>query len=79
MPRVRIDPQACLGHRDCIEACPEDVFGWHKAGKVDFFTRVKLLIESGGYQAYVKDESKCTACLACVSACPEAAIEVAVD
>lgn len=73
---VRIDKEFCLGHKDCITVCPEDVFGWGKATGVSFGTRIKLLMESGGRQAYVANEEACTACMICVSACPEGAIEV---
>jgi NAD-dependent dihydropyrimidine dehydrogenase PreA subunit len=34
------------------------------------------MIESKGYQAVVRNESACTACLDCVQACPEGAITV---
>lgn len=78
--KVRIDINACLGHKDCITVCPEEVFGWRKPPEASLALRLKLLIESRGYQAYVENEAACTACRMCVSVCPEGAIEVdAVD
>ena len=74
--KVRIDKELCLGHRDCISVCPEDVFKWGKPTGLRFTTRIKLLIESGGRQAYVANEEACTACMVCVQVCPEGAIEV---
>lgn len=74
--KVRLDSRLCLGHKDCITACPEGVFGWRRPPDVGLATRLKLLLESGGYQAFVADEQACTACMACVAVCPEGAIEV---
>lgn len=79
MTRVTLDAELCLGHRDCIRVCPEGVFGWRKARNVGLGTRLKLLIESRGYQAWVARPEACTACMHCVSACPEAAIDVDPD
>lgn len=74
--RVRIDARACEGHKDCITVCPEDVFGWRRPPQAGLALRLKLLVANGGYQAYVANEQACTACMACVSVCPEGAIEV---
>lgn len=79
MIRVTVDPAFCLGRKDCIVVCPEHVFGWRKAQDVGWATRIKLAIESRGYQAWVARPEACTACMACVAACPEGAIEVVDD
>ena len=76
MPRVTIDKNLCLGKKSCVEICRPKVFGWQKAEGVGLLTRAKLMIESGGYQAVVANAAACTACMDCVRACPEGAIEV---
>ncbi len=76
--KVTVDENYCLGRKTCITVCPEGVFGWHRPPNVSFSTKLKLLIESRGYQAYVANEAACTACMACVATCPEGAIEVVV-
>ena len=76
MAKVSIDVEQCSGKKDCFRVCKVKVFSWEKAKGVTFLTKVKLMIESKGYQAFVKNESACTACLDCVHACPEGAITV---
>ena len=76
MSKVSIDVELCTGKKDCFRACKVKVFSWEKASGVPFLTKIKLMIESKGYQAVVRNESACTACLDCVQACPEGAITV---
>ena len=76
MSKVEIDSEICTGKKDCLKVCKEKVFGWEKAKKVKFLTKIKLIIESNGYQAFVKNEKNCTTCMDCVYACPEGAITV---
>lgn len=76
MYRVSIDRELCLGKKDCLAVCPEGVFGWQKATQVSFATKVKLMLESRGYQAFVENAAACTGCMKCVTACPEGAIDV---
>jgi len=76
MATVLIDKDLCLGKKDCIQVCEPQVFVWAKAQNVSFATKMKLMIESKGYQAFVENESACTACMKCVEVCPEGAIEV---
>ena len=40
---------------------------------------MRLQIESRGYQAFVQHLEVYTACMACITACPEGAIEVIAD
>ena len=76
MAKVLIDKDACLGRQDCIHVCEPAVFGYAKAKDVSFATKMKLMIESKGHQAFVENEAACTACMKCVEVCPEGAIEV---
>ena len=76
MAKVIIDAEVCTGKKDCFRVCKVKVFGWEKAKGVTFLTKVKLMIESKGFQAVVKNEHACTACMECVQACPEGAITV---
>ena len=76
MAKVIIDAEVCTGKKDCFRVCKFKVFGWEKAKGVTFLTKVKLMIESKGFQAVVKNEHACTACMDCVQACPEGAITV---
>ena len=76
MAKVSIDVELCTGKKDCFRVCKVKVFSWEKAKDVTFLTKVKLMIESKGFQAVVKNEHACTACMDCVQACPEGAITV---
>lgn len=73
---VTIDQKACLGRKDCIKVCEERVFGWEKAEGLGMVHKLRLQIESKGYQARVINEQACTGCMDCMQACPEGAIEV---
>ena len=79
MHKVIIDNGLCLGKKSCITVCDPEVFGWQKATGVSMATKLKLMIESRGYQAVVENEGACTACMKCVQVCPEGAIEVIAD
>ena len=54
MAKVFIDAEVCTGKKDCFRVCKVKVFGWEKARGVTFLTKVKLMIESKGFQAVVK-------------------------
>ena len=68
-----------MGKKSCIAVCDTEVLGWTKAKDVSFAGRIKLMMESKGYQAFVQNEAACTACMRCVQVCPEGAIEVIPD
>ena len=76
MHRVIIHKDICTGKKACIPVCDANVLGWAKAQDVSFTIKMKLMMESKGYQAYVANEAACTACMRCVQVCPEGAIEV---
>ena len=76
MATVTIDPFRCEGARKCAQVCPVSVFamGLPDPG-LPFLLRLKVSFH-GGRQAFVANESSCTACMLCVGVCPEAAIMV---
>lgn len=60
MPKVKIDPNKCIGCKTCIEVCPMGVFEFDGDKK----------------KAVAKKEGECIACRACEVQCPENAIKV---
>jgi len=77
MARVTVDPKRCEGARDCLRVCPVAVFALRRPqpGALSLLLRLKVAVH-GGKQAVVENEAACTACMACVDACPERAIRV---
>jgi NAD-dependent dihydropyrimidine dehydrogenase PreA subunit len=76
MAQVIIDSHQCEGKKDCIEVCPEKVFAMRPApADLPFLIKLKVKVH-GGRQAYARNEAACTACMRCVTACPEKAIRV---
>jgi NAD-dependent dihydropyrimidine dehydrogenase PreA subunit len=78
--RPVVDRNKCEGKKDCVEACPYDVFEVRKIDDADFAKlRVGGKIKSwvhGKLTAYTPKEVDCRACGACVTACPEKAIRL---
>ena len=68
----------CEGKKDCVEACPYDVFTVRTIDDDDFAKLgflAKLKSRAHGKQtAYTPNASACRACGLCVDACPEKAI-----
>ena len=76
MARVVIDHRSCEGKKDCLRVCPTKVFTFRPMQpELPWYIKLKVAAH-GGKQAFVANESACTACMACVSACPEQAITV---
>lgn len=76
MPRVVVDPHACIGDRKCLKVCPTSVLGLKDpAEPLPFLQQLKITVH-GGKQACVKNELACIACMECVVACPQDAITV---
>ncbi len=76
MATVTVSELKCEGAKDCIKACPVDVFAMRRPDpNLPWTVRFKVLVH-GGKQAYARNEKACTACMACVEACPERAITV---
>lgn len=68
----------CEGKKDCVEACPHDVFEVRTIDDADFAqlgVLAKLKSRAHGKQtAYTPKADACRACGLCVDACPEKAI-----
>jgi NAD-dependent dihydropyrimidine dehydrogenase PreA subunit len=68
----------CEGKKDCVTACPYDVFEVRTIDDADFATLnflQKLKSRAHGKQtAYTPKADQCRACGLCVEACPEKAI-----
>ena len=76
MTTVTIDPMRCEGAKKCAVVCETKVFVMKKPDPgLPWYVRLKVLAH-GGKQAFVRDESACTACMKCVELCPEDAIVV---
>ena len=76
MARVEINHHRCEGKKLCAQVCPEGGFEIRKSDlPLPFLLRLKLLAH-GGKQAFVVNESACTACMKCVEVRPETAIRV---
>ncbi len=76
MAKVVVDPLRCEGKKDCVRVCPEAVFRMEKVPtSLPVLVLVKVYVH-GGKQALVHNEAACTACMKCIDACPERAIQV---
>jgi NAD-dependent dihydropyrimidine dehydrogenase PreA subunit len=76
-----IDRNRCEAKAVCVSVCPYDVFEVRPLEAADrdalsLVGRLKAWVH-GGRQAYVVRPADCHACLLCVKACPEKAIELA--
>lgn len=75
-----IDRSRCEAKRDCVAACPYDVFEVRRLtaaerGALGLVSRLKLFVH-GGKQAFAVRAEDCHACGLCVKACPEQAIRL---
>ena len=75
-----VDRNKCEGKRDCVAACPYDVFEVRQIDDGDFaaltfFGKLKSRVH-GKVTAYTPKAPDCRACGLCVSACPEKAIKL---
>jgi 4Fe-4S ferredoxin len=73
-----VDRSGCEGKRECVTACPYDVFEVRviDAGdyaQLSFLGKLKSRVH-GRLTAYTPRAPDCRACGKCVSACPEKAI-----
>ena len=73
-----VDRNRCEGKRDCVEACPYDVFEIRSIGAeerrgLSIIGRLKAFAH-GGQQAFAVHAEACRGCGLCVTACPERAI-----
>lgn len=76
-----VDRNKCEGKRDCVAACPHDVFEVRQIDDGDFAAlsflgKLKSRVH-GKVTAYTPKAPDCRACGLCVSACPEKAIKLA--
>jgi len=76
MPSVVVDHRRCEGKKDCLRVCPTQVF---RLGPTEpslpWLLKLKVAAH-GGKQAFAVNAAACTACMECVTACPEHAITV---
>lgn len=75
-----VDRARCEGKRDCVTACPYDVFEVRRIDDADFealgfFAKLRSRVH-GRLTAYTPREDACRACGTCVTACPEKAIKL---
>ena len=75
-----VNRNKCEGKRDCVAACPYDVFEVRTIDKGDFAAlsflgKLKSRVH-GKVTAYTPKAPDCRACGLCVSACPEKAIKL---
>jgi len=68
MARVRVLENYCKGCGLCVPVCPKEIL--YIRDEVD---------HRGVHVVAVRDETECTACLQCVTMCPDAALEVDED
>ena len=78
--RPVVDRNKCEGKRDCVAACPYDVFEVRTIDDGDFaalsfLSKLKSRVH-GKVTAYTPKAPDCRACGLCVSACPEKAIRL---
>jgi NAD-dependent dihydropyrimidine dehydrogenase PreA subunit len=76
-----VDRARCEGKRDCVTACPYNVFEVRTIDDADFrqlsfLDRLKSRAH-GKRTAYTQRAADCRACGKCVEACPEKAIKLA--
>ncbi len=75
-----VDHGSCEAKRDCVRVCPVDVFEVRRIEVADFEALGALgRMRSRAHRrmtAYAVRAESCTGCMDCVTACPEAAIEV---
>ena len=75
-----IDHGRCEAKRDCIRVCPVDVFDVRRIDEADFAALGALgKLRSRAHRrvtSYAGRAADCTGCGACVTACPETAIEL---
>ena len=78
--RPLVDHGKCEGKKDCVAACPYDVFEVRRIDAADYAAiglLSKLKVRAHGMQsAYTPKEADCRACGLCVKACPEKAIKL---
>ena len=75
-----IDHGRCEAKRDCVAACPNDVFEVRRMDQADF-ERLGMLgkLRTTAHRrmtAYAVRADQCNECGLCVQACPEAAISL---
>ena len=75
-----VDHGRCEAKRACVRVCPTDVFDVRRIDDGDFAALGALgRLRSRAHRrmtAYVVRAEACTGCGACVTACPETAIEL---
>ncbi|MGH9083497.1 MAG: ATP-binding protein [Acidimicrobiales bacterium] len=76
--RPVVDHGRCEAERECVEACPYDVFEVRRMDPTDF-TALGVLgkLRTTAHRrmtAYPVRADRCRECAKCVTACPEAAI-----
>jgi NAD-dependent dihydropyrimidine dehydrogenase PreA subunit len=75
-----VDHGRCEAERDCVRVCPVDVFEVRRIGEADFAALSALgRLRSRAHRrmtAYAVRPEACTGCGACVTACPETAVEL---
>jgi len=76
MPYVAIDPLRCEGKGACVSVCPKGVLALHPPDpSLPLPMRLRVAFH-GGKQARVQNPDACTACLRCITICPEQAIRL---
>lgn len=75
-----VDHGRCEAKHDCVRVCPVDVFDVRRIDAADFAGLGALgRLRSRAHRrmtAYAVRSEACTGCGACVTACPETAIEL---
>jgi NAD-dependent dihydropyrimidine dehydrogenase PreA subunit len=76
MAHIVIDPLRCEGNGACVGVCPSAVLAMRPPdATLPLSMRLRVAFH-GGRQARVVDRDACTACLRCMTICPEQAIQV---